>query len=697
MFIKKILSQKSSIVYKMTIFTVIIIVIQSLFLITALVSGGVLNQAKLNAYESFRDKVKNRKSYLELEMKNRWTNFDPVLNRIAQKLSTNNDSSEMMLENLSADIIEILRVTKATGSFIMLTDDINATEFPSFYVRDYDPISINDFNQDLYVVAGSPEIARKYKIPLDRTWSYDFKLTKENEDFIKKPLDFSNLSNDSKLLGYWSKPFKLTKDDLEIMTYTMPIYDSNNKLKGIIGIEITMNHLIKMLPATDLQLKDSLGYIITHKPAGDSAPIPAVMVGALQKRYINKDQPLNLISENEEFKIYRLKNHKGSYDIYAGVEELRLYQSNTPFEDESWYLVGLMREEDLFSYVNRINWILWGAFAIALIFGLVGGIYFSYKFSKPIVDLSRKVRSSNKNEIMELNVTGLSEVDELAVAMQEANLERIESVSRLSRIISSFELAIAAFEIKNNQEDIFVTEKLFSILEFTSNDKNTFRLELNKILANPAENEEGVYRLNAVTEKWLKIKITESKDFTIGVVQDVTDEMIEKLQIRRERDIDPLTRLLNRRAFESYMNQLLIKNPIKTSALVMFDLDNLKIINDTFGHKWGDFYIKEAVQRLNAITERHQMLLSRRSGDEFTLLLYGFNNRQEIINCMDKFYVYLNESLLRFPTGEISKISISGGLTWIEKWPMDYEIILHKADEALYISKFNNKGSWTQE
>ena len=49
---------------------IIIIVIQSLFLIAVLVNGGVLRQAKLNAYESFSDKVQGRKAYLELEMKN---------------------------------------------------------------------------------------------------------------------------------------------------------------------------------------------------------------------------------------------------------------------------------------------------------------------------------------------------------------------------------------------------------------------------------------------------------------------------------------------------------------------------------------------------------------------------------------------------------------------------------------------------
>ena len=692
---KWILRQKNSIVYKMTIFTIIIIVIQSLLLTTALVSGGVLKQAKLNAYESFRDKVKGRKSYLELEMKNRWTNVDPLLDQISKKISNNYDSDEILLDSLSSDLIDMLRMTKATGSFIMLGDDINADRYSSLYIRDYDPISKNDSNQDLYVVIGPSDIAKKLKIPLDRTWEYDYKVSNNNAEFIKKPLNYANLAKDSKLLGYWSKPFRLSEKDLDIITYTMPIYDKENTLKGIVGIEVTINHLVKMLPATDLQIKDSLGYILTYKATKKSEPITAVLVGAIQKRYLKEDEPLELKSENEDFKISKLMNNNADYNIYAVEQELRLYDTNTPFEQESWYLVGFMREDELFSYVNRIQWILWAALIVSLILGSIGGIYFSYKFSKPIVDLSKKVRLSNKNEVIKLSVTGLKEVDELARAMQEANLERIESVSRFSRIISLFELPIAAFEIKKNQKDIFVTGELFSILEFESNNKDEFKAELNKIFVNPEPNEESIFRLDTKPTKWIKIKMAETHDSTIGVVQDVTSEMKEKLQIIRERDIDPLTRLLNRRAYINYISQLLDKHKLQTSALVMFDLDNLKTINDTYGHKWGDFYIKEAVHRLNHISQREKMLLGRRSGDEFTLLLYGFDNKQAIIDCMDEFYIYLSQSPIKFPDGKYKNISISGGLTWINKWPTDYEFLLHEADEALYISKNKAKGTWT--
>ena len=98
---RRILRQRNSIVYRSTIFAIIIIVIQSLFLIAVLVNGGVLRQAKLNAYECFSDKVQGRKAYLELEMKNRWTNVDPFLSQISKKLSKTYETDTLLLDDLS--------------------------------------------------------------------------------------------------------------------------------------------------------------------------------------------------------------------------------------------------------------------------------------------------------------------------------------------------------------------------------------------------------------------------------------------------------------------------------------------------------------------------------------------------------------------------------------------------------------------
>ena len=78
---------KNSIVLKFTMLIIGIIVVQTLLLGGILILGGVIEEAEHNAYLLFHDKVNNRKDYVQREMKNNWTNFDPYLSSITKSIS----------------------------------------------------------------------------------------------------------------------------------------------------------------------------------------------------------------------------------------------------------------------------------------------------------------------------------------------------------------------------------------------------------------------------------------------------------------------------------------------------------------------------------------------------------------------------------------------------------------------------------
>ena len=97
--------------------------------------------------------------------------------------------------------------------------------------------------------------------------------------------------------------------------------------------------------------------------------------------------------------------------------------------------------------------------------------------------------------------------------------------------------------------------------------------------------------------------------------------VIEKEQIEYERDHDLLTGLLNRRAFHRILKELFLQGEttLKIAALVMIDLDGLKYVNDTYGHTYGDQYIKSAAEVfVESVPEN--TLISRPGGDEFYIL-----------------------------------------------------------------------------
>lgn len=690
---------KKSIKFKLTIFIIVIIISQTTLLMGMLIVGGVLSQAKKNAYDSFYEKVNNRNVYVQREMNNLWSNLEPYTSQINDLLSESKNN-DLFFSKATKDLISILRTTRTTGAFIVLNDETYLGEHSALYFRDYDPSLAEYSNKDLYLVRGPAEVARDNNIPLDEEWKYTIKLNEGNEDFYTKPFLNSNLSKDSKLLGYWSTPFKMFPNDMDIITYSMPIYDSKHNFKGIIGIELSLSYLSEFLPATDLQPKDSLGYLIGYKGKNDSGIKPILMTRAIQNRVINSNENLALTPIDPGKNINLIKNDNSEENIYAVVEKINLYNVNTPFEDEQWFLVGIMPNSSLLSYVIKIKWIIFISLPLSILVGTIYAFVISNKFTRPIITLAKQVRESHKDKVISLNSTGLSEIDELSKAMEYANNALLDSTLKMSQIIDLVEVPIGAFEYKDEIENVFVTEQLMEILSIERdtmnkliNNKSLFIEHLNNILSHPEEDEESVFLLEGNQKKYVKIKTVVNHNSTLGVVIDVTNDIVEKNKIKQDRDYDPLTKLLNRKAAQSQIEAIIFSGKeIGTTAILMFDLDNLKVINDTYGHKWGDIYIKAAVKQLNKIGKENK-ILGRRSGDEFVLLLYGYSSKASLKSAIDEFYDNLQKELLTLPDGQKKAVTISAGLFWVTNSDLSYDELLQYSDEALYKAKRFHKGT----
>jgi diguanylate cyclase (GGDEF)-like protein/PAS domain S-box-containing protein len=108
----------------------------------------------------------------------------------------------------------------------------------------------------------------------------------------------------------------------------------------------------------------------------------------------------------------------------------------------------------------------------------------------------------------------------------------------------------------------------------------------------------------------------------VGQFQDVTERHRQEAELRHLADHDPLTGLLNRRAFERALEQHLARGRRYglQGALLMIDLDGFKTVNDAHGHGVGDAVLCGVAERLRARL-RASDLLARLGGDEFAALL----------------------------------------------------------------------------
>ena len=166
----------------------------------------------------------------------------------------------------------------------------------------------------------------------------------------------------------------------------------------------------------------------------------------------------------------------------------------------------------------------------------------------------------------------------------------------------------------------------------------------------------------------------------------------ERNRIEHERDYDALTGLYSRQAFFRVCGELFEKpNTLRHAALMMTDLDNLKTINDTYGHDWGDIYLRQTAHSLRQ-NSPSGTVVARLSGDEFLLLFYGYPGREQLREKLEALTRAMQQAVVVLPSGSDLHISISGGVAWYPEDGRDIETLKKYADFAMYQVKHSTKG-----
>ena len=192
--------------------------------------------------------------------------------------------------------------------------------------------------------------------------------------------------------------------------------------------------------------------------------------------------------------------------------------------------------------------------------------------------------------------------------------------------------------------------------------------------------------------RYIMLRSTIEGHAKMGLAEDVTAAALERMRIEHERDYDVLTGLYNRQAFNRVCAALFAQpERMGVAALMMMDLDNLKHINDTYGHDWGDQYIRCTGQCLRENTPA-ETVCARLSGDEFLVLFYGYHSRDAVREKIGQLSRAMQQSVALLPSGNTLHISLSGGIAWYPDDGQDWETLKKYADFAMYQVKHASKG-----
>ena len=161
-------------------------------------------------------------------------------------------------------------------------------------------------------------------------------------------------------------------------------------------------------------------------------------------------------------------------------------------------------------------------------------------------------------------------------------------------------------------------------------------------------------------------------------------------EARRNRllaDLDGLTGLHNRRYFHEQLAREVARAQRygRELALVVFDLDDFKSINDRIGHLAGDAVLAETAQRARSVV-RSADIACRVGGDEFAVIL-----PESSLDDADQLYRRILNAVSTRPLGQAGKLYLSAGVAELraEDDPVSF---FQRADEALYRAKEAGKG-----
>jgi len=170
----------------------------------------------------------------------------------------------------------------------------------------------------------------------------------------------------------------------------------------------------------------------------------------------------------------------------------------------------------------------------------------------------------------------------------------------------------------------------------------------------------------------------------VRLLREGIDELMARLEVISA--TDALTGLANRRTFEREfaLASERAAHHEEPLAVLLFDLDHFKAINDTYGHAQGDAVLRRFADLL-AGASRAEDLPARIGGEEFALIMHG-TDADEAHAFATRFATVLRDANAALPQGE-PPVTVSIGVAELSAHVTGHETLLVEADRALYHAK----------
>lgn len=718
--------KQRSIFVRLLIPLLTIVLLTIVILVGALALSGTFRELEDNALDMLEERTVNKAESLQNDMLSRWSNLDDTAELIAKTIQRKLNLSHATADDMKIDaalnadimlevaplLLNRLRAGGTTGIFVIL-DGLGIKDQPEtyagVYLRDADPATNSSTNNDVLLYRGMPPVSRALDIPLDSYWQAACTFNEAAAETFLKPMYLAKEGGAASSYGGWSMPYTLTMDNaLKVLVYSTPIVDTSGNVLGVVGVDLSITYLEHVLHSYEHTQDMPVSYVLGMRQADGSIDVACTAGTSYKQSYYSEDktiQPDKALPLDEDGRAQlELTGTRSGKLLYASAVPMALYEKTDAYAQDGWVLLGLQTSEALLAFSIQFRDTVVMAVLVAIACSLVVATVASRNMVKPITRLAKEVEDATPGQELHLSSTNIVEMQTLSDAVVSMNHNAITSAARLSAIVYMTGMRMGVFELKPEEGKVYCSPGFFELLdckELASGteqmDRETFCRLMRSSFDHPYD--EDVWQLQRRGQTlFLRYREHESDDSVMGTLLDVTDEINTRIDLERARDIDALTGILNRRAFNRIVQDLLgrHRDDLGVTAMVMVDLDNLKFLNTTYGLDTGDSFISGFAHALGAFEKDSQSVIARRSGDEFYMLLYGFSSREELVSHINKAWEQVSTQGIVLPDGSFYRFRASGGMAFLHDDADTVSELLHFADFALYTVKRDAKGSLRQ-
>ncbi len=700
------------------IWLTVVVLLQSIIFLLSLYFSGIYNLLDYEAFRLFESVSESRLKSCNSAVKTIVKNTSKVADYLSQKILDKIEDKNVLAERLYTDdeifksvskisgntIIDFLDNNEVTGAFVVFKgsnlkkDQINSHS--AVYIRDVTQGKNFDGNTYELEIGGS-DIGKKRGVYKAESWDldWDFDINKDTVyDFYNKPVEASKLKKGmmTEQYGYWSPPYDILDDGVNVITYSVPLIDKKGAVYGVFGIEMNSTHWLEAyFNSNELAYRNS--FSIVTKGTKDAE---ILIDWYLTDRPIAKlalstatSLPLRYVAGTNLYET----SFSSLGDMYCSHESITMYGQNAIFADSAWKITTCVSKDQINESSRKIGNVLIFSSIITTIIAILVIDIIVKLMSKKIEEVSKYIEDLEPFQKVEFTRTNLKEIDDLIVAVEGFSRDMINTVQNVSNIFDMTSLPMGAYEIRDDIGQVIVTNFIRELLNIRHNGNilsQTFRSYYRILTVNPLPEEDNTYEYTdakTAVKKYLKIVENDSETGKIGVIIDVSKEIERKQKLAYEVDHDFLTGVYNRNAFRERVTKMIETEPDKVGVMIFADLDNLKYMNDNFGHECGDRLIIAAANMFSSF-KQYGAVVSRISGDEFAVYMHGLDSKKEyrkiIKNEISQHYSWV----LNLDEEKQTRIRVSKGISWYPDDARSTDDLIKLADYAMYEVKHSNKG-----